>query len=305
MLFQKSINLALVFGLVLQNSVFVIPVSAEELTSDATQMVQAEQISSQKPVYHIALTPREVSDLGIEGFKDEMLRYSEAKQAESTASTVSTLVGGALFLTATTAAYYWMTGHAFKSIASHCDESLKKHPPNTGNWGAEAENPVSTSHNKAAGNLNSINEFIYRTAGYAPAPLKSWFYSRSETVKSRVVNAVVLGGAAAAASIPLYLLKPWLANQFVYPISTSDKSRLENAFELVQNHADLSCLKAKVGKAHGADHVMIQSMHFSEEDIAAGQVYLDGKPLTLALAKYLADFQKNEYYVFTTPVVCK
>ena len=317
MFFQKSMSSALVLGLVLQNSVFVIPASADELTSDATQVVSAEQIPVSKPIYHIALTPREVSDLGVEGLKGELLKYSEATQAESTANTISTLVGKALVLTATTAAYYWVTEAAWERAAPTFKFSefplvpLQKVP-------MEIHELPSEKHKKR----NAIAKFNAAALRKNRSIVKWKLYFVSlnnfEKVVFKVMDGIgaehpvtkaqVLMGAVAAANaalLPFHFLRFFIAEQFVYPISKSDKSRLENAFELVQTHADNSCLQAQTEKSVDADKAMIQSMHFSDDDIVNGRVYLDGRPLTLALAKELKSSQNNEYYVFNTPIVCK
>ena len=327
MFFQKSISSALVFGLVLQSSPFVIASSADELAADATQVAPAEQIPVSKPIYHIALTPREVSDLGVEGFKEELARYSEAKQTESTANTVSAVVGGALVLTATSAAYYWLTSPAGLKFLDdkglHSQMELIKTPEKKGKGltpqmnrklnalqaKVSLENKAIKDENKFQANLSRFEKFIYVLTWYAPESVGALFQSnRKDMAKAPAAKAVVLTGAAVGATslmASLSGLKSWMVDQFVYPISTSDKSRLENAFELVQIHADNSCLQAQTEKSVGADKAMIQSMHFSDDDIVDGRVYLDGKPLTLALAKELESSQNDEYYVFNTSIVCK
>ena len=295
---NKFTSSVLVLGMVLQSGLYL-PLARAEGSAHivVTETVtQTEQVQATQPIYHIALTPWESNELGIENLQTEMVAHKRASHA---ANVVNNTLGTVMFLTITGAAVYLGATVAGKYVPNY-------------NLASKGKLVGESAARAAAGNgaFSALERLIFKLSYYLPTALVGNLPSEvvAEAVANPAVQAGTLVGIGTLANLvatPFYFLKSWTVDKLMYPLKKADKERLESAFAIVQAHADQSCAQVNARRAKSTDASMIQSLHFSDEDFALGRVYLDGQPISKAEASRLDAYGNGAYYVFSAPVQCK
>lgn len=291
--FSFAMSIAMTLAIVIQN---ITSVYADQNSNDG--------VATEKPIYHIALTPWESRSLGIDHLDVAMREYAE--NLERTES-YQKAMGNVIILSAAGASVYylWTSAHEwiptegsnrFQDLMSRLDRQLFR-----------GQMPYS-----------GLEEFIYKLSMYIIPLIDDEFdSSRARAMSSGLAkdlgikSAFLVSGAllGSLVSLPLVWLDDVLIQKWTFPTEKLDRNKLKEAFTIAQSHAHESCRAFNGYKAKTVQHSSLQSMHFTEEDFNQGRVYVDGKPLSKEdFFRYTGskDTLAEMFFVFKTDEVrCK